>query len=71
MERINSESITRISTIDAIAEGFESRQQFLHTCGSGNLRVTNNKFGKTPDLAKQARTSTFCWAINSAIATAL
>lgn len=29
--RINSQFITRISTADAIAEGFESRQDFLQT----------------------------------------
>ncbi len=31
IEKINSEQITRISTQDAIAEGFENRQAFLQT----------------------------------------
>ncbi|MCA9914379.1 MAG: hypothetical protein KC496_13585 [Anaerolineae bacterium] len=31
IEKINSEQITRISTKDAIAEGFESRHAFLET----------------------------------------
>lgn len=31
LTRINSQHITRISTLDAIAEGFKSRQDFLQT----------------------------------------
>lgn len=31
LERINSEYVTRISTADALAEGFKNRQDFLET----------------------------------------